>query len=98
VIESSFEIPPGKPGRPKKRKRKAYANHGESDFWQFRFPKTPANEVISSLLEVKSAKELQEKFGITIDDDLEWKSARKFVLENILITLARRGLKNESSH
>ena len=98
-LHTEYEIKKNRVGRPKKiKERRAYKNHGQSSIWQFKFPKTEQNSLIAELFSVTSPEELEERFGVKIDDDLEWKKGMKFITENILITLARRGLADEKQH
>lgn len=95
-LNAEYQIRKNRVGRPRKKKvRRAYKNHGESSIWQFKFPKTEENKLIAEIFSVKSKKELEQRFGIKVDDDLEWKKGMKFITENILITIARRGVQSE---
>jgi hypothetical protein len=86
-------------GRPKSKsidsplKGKPMAKHGAGKEWQFRFPKTEETEALNELFRCTGREDLEARYGIKIDEDLEWGYAMRDIVKNILVTIARGRLK-----
>lgn len=78
-----------RPGR-RAEKSKSIAKHGEGTYWQFRFDKTEDTEVLIELFRCRSKEEIEDTFGIKIDEDLKWGNSMRDIVKNLLITIARR--------
>jgi hypothetical protein len=76
--------------RKKGRNPIAGTRHGEGRHWQFRFEKTTRNEVLEELFWCRSREDFERRSGFKLEEDLPWSAARTTLVENVLLTLARR--------
>lgn len=93
TLEKTTTLPKRGPGRPKlPDDLRGHKGKGKALIIRIEKKKNPN---IQAMLECKTPYELEQKYGIKVDPDLEWSKAYSVRATAILETLARRRVESE---